>query len=198
MKARRPPPPMPALAKQPSTRPRASSVAAIAALTEAGSLTSQTRVSILPAAPARVAAAALFFSALRPQIETLQPLDTSACAMPSPIPPLPPVMTATRPVRSKMLIWVFPFDLAHSRCAPDAGWFWAQAWTRPPQKSNMGPENPDRPAVRKTRINARGNNAVQARHARFRRTGRGPQARSSGGHERGLHGHAGGTGRSAR
>jgi hypothetical protein len=50
-----------------------SSVAAIAALTEAGSLTSQIRVSILPGPPAIVAAALLFLSALRPQIETLQP-----------------------------------------------------------------------------------------------------------------------------
>src|SRR5919206_5266910 len=58
-----------------------------------------------------VAAAALFFSALRPQIEMLQPLDASACGRPAPIPPLPPVMTATRPERSKMLIrrflWCF-------------------------------------------------------------------------------------------
>ena len=114
MKARRPPPPMPALAKQPSTRPNVSSVAFIASLTEAGSVTSQTRVSTLPGPAFMLAAAALFFSALRPQIETLQPLDASACAMPSPIPPLPPVMTATRPERSKMLIWAFPF--VFSRC----------------------------------------------------------------------------------
>src|SRR5258707_516734 len=39
---------MPALAKQPSTRPKVSSVAAIADFTEAGSLTSQIRVSTLP------------------------------------------------------------------------------------------------------------------------------------------------------
>src|ERR1700744_958714 len=54
-----------------------------------------------------LAAAALFFSALRPQIETLQPAATSACAMPRPIPPLPPVITAVRPERSKMLIGRF-------------------------------------------------------------------------------------------
>src|SRR5450631_4407594 len=106
MKAWRPPPPIPALAKQPSTRPNRSSVAAIADLTEAGSLTSQMRVSTLPEQPAMVAAALLFLSALRPQIETLQPEAASACAMPSPIPPLPPVMTATRPDRSKMLMGV--------------------------------------------------------------------------------------------
>src|SRR5215813_6431033 len=100
-----------------------------------------------------VAAAALFFSALRPQIETLQPLDASACAMPSPIPPLPPVMTATRPVRSKMLIrrflWCFHFGGRVLDVRPEQPDVLAQPWTRPPQKSNMGLENPDRPAVRK-------------------------------------------------
>ena len=59
-----------------------------------------------------VAAALLFFSALRPQIETLQPWAFSACAMPRPMPPLPPVMTAVRPVRSKMLIG-FPLGCFH-------------------------------------------------------------------------------------
>ena len=109
MKARRPPPPMPALAKQPSTRPNVSSVAFIAALTEAGSVTSQTCVCTLPGPADMVAAALLFFSALRPQIETLQPCAFSACAMPRPMPPLPPVMTAVRPVRSKMLMGCFHF-----------------------------------------------------------------------------------------
>ena len=78
MKGLRPPPPMPALAKQPSTRPNVSSVAFIASATEAGLVTSQMRVSTLPGPAAIEAAAALFFSALRPQIETLQPLDASA------------------------------------------------------------------------------------------------------------------------
>src|SRR4051812_47228373 len=109
MKERRPPPPMPALAKQPSTRPKISSVAVIAALTEAGSVTSQTRLSPLPDSPAMLAAAFLFLSALRPQIETLQPWPASACAMPSPIPPLPPVITATRPERSKRFMERFLF-----------------------------------------------------------------------------------------
>src|ERR1700733_13685389 len=100
---------MPALAKQPSTRPRASSVLAIAAFTDIGSETSQIRVSTLPGRPAIEAAAALFFSALRPQIETLHPAAAKACAMPRPMPPLPPVMTALRPERSKMFMAVFPF-----------------------------------------------------------------------------------------
>src|SRR5205823_7800666 len=115
-KACRPPPPMPALAKQPSTRPNVSSAAAIADFTEAGSATSQIRVSTLPAQPAIVAAALAFFSALRPQIETLHPAAAKACAMPRPMPPFPPVMTATRPERSKMLmsvsIWFGALDCA--------------------------------------------------------------------------------------
>ncbi len=80
----------------------------MASLTEAGSVTSQTRAATLPGPAAMVAAAFLFFSALRPQIETLQPLKASAWAMPSPMPPLPPVMTATRPERSKMVM-----DVSH-------------------------------------------------------------------------------------
>jgi hypothetical protein len=53
-----------------------------------------------------VAAALLFLSALRPQIETLHPAAASACAMPRPMPPLPPVMMATRPLRSKMFMGI--------------------------------------------------------------------------------------------
>ena len=141
MKARRPPPPMPALAKQPSTRPKVSSVAFIAALTEAGSLTSQMMVPTLPGPLARVAAAFLFLSALRPQIETLQPAALSACAMPRPMPPLPPVITAVRPERSKMLM-VFPcvahnggqmFDSKHGQADQEN-----QIWTEH-QNDAVGP-----------------------------------------------------------
>src|SRR5262249_21245900 len=133
-----------ALAKQPSTRPKASSVAFIASLTEAESVTSQTRVCTLPGPAAMVAAAALFFSALRPQIETLQPLDASACAMPRPIPPLPPVMAARGRERWKMFIGVFPFDWAHSRGARDAGWRSGQTMDKPAPKIKYGSENPRR------------------------------------------------------
>src|ERR1700682_4697020 len=138
MKACRPPPPMAALAKQPSTRPNRSSAAAIADLTEAGSLTSQMRVSTLPAQPAMFAAAFLFSSALRPQIETLHPAAASACAMPSPMPPLPPVMTATRPDRSNRLIGCFHLLWRALGRASDSGqMFLCQPWTSSPRKSNM-------------------------------------------------------------
>src|SRR3981189_998121 len=127
MKACRPPPPIPALAKQPSTRPKLSRVAAIAVLTEAESLTSQMAVCTLPEQPAIVAAALLFFSGLRPQIETLHPAAAGACAMPRPMPPLPPVTTATRPVRSKIRVSVsigcFHFGLARVRPCVDGEMF---------------------------------------------------------------------------
>ena len=93
-----------------------------------------------------VAAALLFFSALRPQIETLQPLDASACAMPSPIPPLPPVMTAVRPERSKMLIGcfhLFGYDVRHADVP-------CQPWTRRPKNQIWRPRHPiDAPRERK-------------------------------------------------
>src|SRR5262249_39140197 len=106
-------PPMPALAKQPSTRPNLSSVAFMAYVTDALSLTSQIWVSTLPGTEAIVAAAFLFLSALRPQIETWQPASASARAMPRPIPPLPRVTPATRPVRSKMFMGVSVLYDAH-------------------------------------------------------------------------------------
>src|SRR5689334_21726325 len=203
MKDLRPPPPMPALAKQPSTRPKMSSVAFIAALTEAGSVTSQTRVSTLPDSPAMLAAAALFLSALRPQIETLQPWPASACAMPSPIPPLPPVITATRPVRSKRFMARFLYfasswqvlgktsrHQAHQPLRARLLAMLRSPWTRPRQKSNMRAGTGKFRSAKHRGRNRRGNNAVQARHARFRWFGRHPQARPSGGDERGLRGHA--------
>src|SRR5215469_17091407 len=54
--------------------------------------------------PPSSATAASAFSALRAATTTLAPAAASPFAMPSPIPPLPPVTTATRPVRSNMLI----------------------------------------------------------------------------------------------
>src|SRR5712692_4605143 len=106
--ARRPPPPIPALAKHASTRPNSASVAANAASTDLRSVTSQIRASTaLPWARSCVEARS-FFCELRPQIETAQPDRASASAMPSPMPPLPPVITATRPERSKSLTLLAP------------------------------------------------------------------------------------------
>src|SRR5262249_54091879 len=56
---------------------------------------------LLPPSSATAAAA---FPALRAATATLAPAAASPRAMPSPIPPLPPVTMATRPVRSNMVI----------------------------------------------------------------------------------------------
>src|SRR6266480_1812633 len=100
---RRPPPPIPALAKHASTRPNSASAALNVASTAARSLTSQTRASTAPPWARSCDRARSFFSGLRPQIDTAHPARASASAMPSPMPPLPPVTIATRPARSKSL-----------------------------------------------------------------------------------------------
>src|SRR5690242_12915802 len=51
--------------------------------------------------------AASFFSAFVPQITTSEPACARASAIPSPIPPLPPVIRATLPVRSNGLYMGF-------------------------------------------------------------------------------------------
>src|SRR5207249_9297517 len=171
-----------------------------AALTEAGSETSQIWVCTLPGPADMVAAAPLFFSALRPQIETLQPCAFSACAMPRPIPPLPPVMTAVRPVRSKMLMGCFHLLWGAIRRAPSGGqMFWRKHGQARPE-NQIWAETPSylpRSEIAR-KHKSRGSNAVQARHAPFRWPGRHSQARPSGGHERGLDGHAGRSRRGAR
>src|ERR1700692_710 len=204
IKACRPPPPMPALAKQPSTRPKRSSVAAIGLLTEAGSVTSQMRLSTLPLQPTMVAAALLFFSALRPQIEMLHPAAASACAMPRPIPPLPPVMMATRPVRSKSRASVsmrrFHLVWRALRLRPGQADVLTPTMDKRALKIKYGIQiDPDASAVLTTRTTTdEETDAVQTRYARHRWAGRRPQARSSGGDERGIGRHAGRSRRGAR
>ena len=51
--------------------------------------------------PCSVASALAFFSGFWPQIATLAPAAARPSAMPRPMPPLPPVTSATLPVRSK-------------------------------------------------------------------------------------------------
>src|SRR5208337_3828205 len=96
-------PPTPALAKQPSTRPKASRVLANACSMAARFVTSQVRASAGAPSSESSASASWFFCSLRPQIETAQPARARAFAMPRPMPPLPPVMIATRPFKSKSL-----------------------------------------------------------------------------------------------
>src|SRR5262249_17796077 len=111
----------------------------------------------------------------------------------SPIPPLPPVMTATRPERSKMLMRRFPYLY-------DARQMSVPSMDKPAPKIKYAfkpeliyPRYGQRGAHEK-----RGNDAIQILHDRDRRTGRRAPARSSGGHERGLDGDAGRPLRGAR
>src|SRR6202048_3527344 len=84
-----------------SSRPNRFSVWSIAARHEFSSATSSAmKVLWLPSS----ATAAAAFSALRAATTTRVPAAASPRAMPSPIPPLPPVTTATRPLRSNMVI----------------------------------------------------------------------------------------------
>ena len=201
MKARRPPPPMPALAKQPSTRPNVSTWPSSPPSRRRDRRRRRSRVDL--AGPGRHGCRRALVLARHcgPRSRRCSPGRSSACAMPRPMPPLPPVMTAVRPERSKMLIGLFPFRLARVKsCAQWRADVLMQPWTRASIKSNMGRDiRSDRPRngiARKHK--SRGNNAVQARYARFRWPGRHSQARSSGGHERGLDGHAGRSCRGAR
>src|SRR4051795_7374227 len=96
------PEPPPALAKHGSTRPSSATVEANAASTAAGSETSHsTARTRVPCWASRSRAAALR-SVSRPQIARSAPACARPSAMPRPIPPLPPVTTATWPLRSNM------------------------------------------------------------------------------------------------
>jgi len=93
-------PPTPALAKQASTRPSVETVSSNARSTAASSATSQACTSTRPPCLVSARSAARFLSAFVPQIATAAPACARASAMPSPMPLLPPVTSATLPVRS--------------------------------------------------------------------------------------------------
>src|SRR5882724_10319870 len=96
-----PPRPLtPALAKQESTRPSALTVSAKARSTAASSATSQRSAIALPPWERSCFSAAAFLSSLVPQMQTDAPARASPSAMPRPMPLLPPVTSATLPVRS--------------------------------------------------------------------------------------------------
>src|SRR5215471_18794423 len=84
-----------------SSRPNRSAASPIIARHEASSETSNEMNALLPPSAASAAPA---FSALRAATTTAAPAAANPFAMPSPIPPLPPVTTATRPDRSNMRI----------------------------------------------------------------------------------------------
>src|SRR3712207_5678257 len=93
-------PETPALAKQLSTRPRASTVRAKTSCTAARSPTSHWKATTLVPNRSRASAAVAFFSSFVPQMATSAPAPASPSAKPSPMPLLPPVTTAQWPLRS--------------------------------------------------------------------------------------------------
>ena len=94
------PPPAPAFAKQASTLPKCSTVSAKASSTRDSSETSQRSASTRVPCCSSCEAAAAFFSSLVPQMQMSAPDCARPSAMPRPIPLLPPVMSATFPLRS--------------------------------------------------------------------------------------------------
>jgi hypothetical protein len=93
-------PATPAFTKQESTRPCAASVSANARSTAVSSDTSHRSAVARPPSFCRRSSAARFLSSLVPQMATAAPDCASASAIPRPIPLLPPVTSATLPVRS--------------------------------------------------------------------------------------------------
>src|SRR5438094_8392347 len=90
---------MPALLTRMSSRPSFAAASSTMPRHARSSLTS----AAMAMAPSCFTAAA-FFLASRPAIATLAPARASPCAMPRPMPPLPPVTSAAFPVRSKIFI----------------------------------------------------------------------------------------------
>src|ERR1700733_8977487 len=91
---------MPALLTRISIRPSSLPTRPTIAVTADGSVTSATTDIALTPSLARSAAAAIDFASLRPTIAILAPASASPRAMPRPMPPLPPVTSATLPRRS--------------------------------------------------------------------------------------------------
>jgi hypothetical protein len=92
----------PALAIMMSTCPSSATVAANVSMICASSATSHTQVPTRRPVGSSEARAASFLSALRPQMARSAPASARAAPIPRPMPPLPPVTTATRPLRSNM------------------------------------------------------------------------------------------------
>src|SRR6185312_5371666 len=94
---------MPALFTRMSSRPKRSFVVWIIARQAAGSATSTSSASVLAPSAVSSAVAAAALSRLRAAMTMVAPALARPRAMPSPMPPLPPVTSATRPVRSNGL-----------------------------------------------------------------------------------------------
>src|SRR3954462_11228242 len=103
---------MPALLTRMSIRPSSLAVRATMPATAALSVTSAaTAIALTPCRFSSATAAADFVS-LRPTMAMSAPASASPRAMPSPIPPLPPVTIATLPRRSKSAVVIAGVPLA--------------------------------------------------------------------------------------
>ena len=92
--------PIPALFTRMSMPPNSSAVACTALTTLASSATSMSSPTALTPMPLSSSTAALVFSRLRAATDMFAPAPASDLAMPSPMPPLPPVTSAVFPFRS--------------------------------------------------------------------------------------------------
>src|SRR5262245_41505031 len=94
---------IPALFTSTSSRPNCSADARISAFTEPSSATSTSLATACAPSPMSSFTARALLSRLRPATTIAAPAAAIPRAMPSPMPPLPPVTTATRPFRSNPL-----------------------------------------------------------------------------------------------
>src|SRR4051812_71446 len=97
---------MPALLTRISIRPSSRITRAVMAATASLSVTSATTEIALAPACASSATAACDFASLRPTIATAAPAAANPRAIPSPMPPLPPVTMATWPQRSNSSVFM--------------------------------------------------------------------------------------------
>src|SRR6266702_629856 len=114
---------MPALLTRMSIPPSSSLTRATIAATAALSVTSATTEMALAPLRSNSTTAAADFASLRPTIAIAAPASANPLAMPSPMPPLPPVITATLPMRSNgsvfMVVVRLAQDVSRALALPD-------------------------------------------------------------------------------
>src|SRR5947207_15423846 len=103
---------MPALLTRMSIRPSSRLTHSTMSVTAALSVTSAVMDIALAPACLSSATAAADFASLRPTIAMPAPASANPCAMPRPMPPLPPVTIATLPPRSNGSVFIVRFPLA--------------------------------------------------------------------------------------
>src|SRR5215468_2951786 len=106
---------IPALLTRMSSRPRRATVSATILRHWVSSATLTSSTTVLTPSWASSAAAASAFLTLRPAMATVAPAWARPRAMPRPMPPLPPVTTATLPVRSKSFMAGSLLSVLHAK-----------------------------------------------------------------------------------